>query len=311
MAFPTHVRVVALLLALFVAFNTVSAGAANLLDVPILGVTQLVVGALFVGVFVWVAAWPDHADGVLRERWGWDLSDGRTFGGVLIHVVFVYLIFAGTVLETARGLSQLLETGQHPIGELTLTDQQIVLNLVLNFVLFSVAAVTWLMLVNKHGVRGVVDALRLRWEGFPKGIVVGALAAVGAILVFGAFVFALQYLGYQPRNPQAEAITEVLTLETALLVALLASLGEEVYFRGFLLERVGNWGQAALFALVHATYLVPLQVVLPFALGLLFGWLTRRTSLWSVIVAHFGFNAIMLVGALYGDELAAFVPVVG
>ncbi len=305
MALPTHVRVIAVILAVFVSFTQLSAGVANFLDAPVHGGTQVLVGGIFVALFAWVAAWPRHADATLRDRFGWDLSDGKTFAGILLHVVFVYLVFAGTVVETARGLSHLIETGEHPAGGLDLTDWEIVLNLLFNFVLFTVAAVTWLVLVNKKGTREIFASLELKAEGAPKAVVAGVVTAIVTILAFGAALWGLQSVGYEPQNPQAEAIAGALTLETALLVALLAGLGEELYFRGFLLPRTGNTVQAALFALVHATYLVPLQVVLPFVLGLVFGWLTRRTNLWAAIVAHFAFNAIMLVGALYGEELAA------
>lgn len=304
MSLPSHVRVIAGLLGGYVALFQVGPALADLATAPIPAAGRLIAGAPFLAVLAWVAVWPDHADRTLKESFGLDLSDASVLTGVVIHLVFAFLVFGGTLIQTAQGLSQLLATGEHPANAVPLSDQQIVTNLVLNLVLFVLAAVTWLVLVTKVRGREILAELRLQLRKIPRGIVAGVLMTIAGIVVLAMFSYALQQAGIAPENPQADAIANALTPATAILVAALAGLGEEVYFRGFLLPRLGNLSQAVLFGALHATYLTPFQVILPFALGLAFGWLVRKTSLWAAIVSHTTFNAVMLLGSIYAEELA-------
>jgi membrane protease YdiL (CAAX protease family) len=306
-ALPTHVRAIAGVLAALVGLALGSA-LFTLAGEPIVATAQLVVAGPTFAALAWVAAWPEAADGTLRERWDVDLADGRTLAAAVIHLVFAFALAWLTLVGAAGNLAYLVEEGQHPAAGDQLTSTGILAGLVFNAVLFVVAAVTWIVLKNDRSLREVPRAMGLTREGVPRAVVGGVLAAVGGILVLGVLGLGLQQLGLEPQNPQAEAIADALTWQTALAVAALAAIGEEAYFRGFLLPRTGNAVQAVLFGLVHVSYLTPLQVVLPLLLGLGFGWLTRETNLWGAIVAHFFFNAAMLLGTLYGSELAAVVP---
>lgn len=300
---PTATRVLSAILGGIVALLQLGPGLRDLTSDPIVATTRLLVGIPFVLVFVWVAAWPEHAGSTLRERFDVDLRDTGTVAGVLVHVVFVYLVFGGTLLATGRGLSELIATGEHPVAATELTGQSVVTNLVLNLVLFLVATLTWLMLVDGDQGSEILEALRLEPDRLPRGLVAGVLMTAAVLVGMAGLGYGLQQIGYTPRNPQADAIAEALTPATAVLVAVLAGLGEEIYFRGFLLPRTGNLAQATLFGLLHATYLTPFQVILPFVLGLAFGWLTRRSGLWGAIVAHTSFNAIMLLTSIYAGDL--------
>lgn len=311
MALPTHVRLISLALGLLVALTQLGTGFADLLTDPISAIGRLLVGLPFVGLFAWAAAWPEHADRTLKDRYDLDLADAGTLAAVLIHLVFVFLVFGLTLIGAADSLSTLVEEGRHPATDAALSGPGIVGTLVLNLVLFAVAALTWILFADKLRGREVLASLRLTADDLPRGLIGGLLAALGSVLLLAVLGFGLQELGVTPQNPQAEAIADALTWETALVVAALAAIGEEVYFRGFLLPRTSNLSQAVLFGIVHVAYLTPLQVVLPFLLGLGFGWLTRATNLWGAIVAHFGFNAVMLVGAIYGEELAAALAALG
>lgn len=308
---PLHVRVISVALGGLVAVLQVGPGLAGLLDDPIIAGSQLLVGLPFLAAFAWVAAWPDHADRVIRGRFGVDLADGGVLTGVLIHVVFVFLVFGGTILSTGQGLAQLLETGEHPALGSSLTGQSVVLNLILNLVLFAVAAVTWLLLVTQRRGRELLAELRLKIGDLPRGIIAGVLMTGAGIVVLAVLGYGLDQLGIAPENPQADAIANALTPMTAVAVAALAGLGEEIYFRGFLLPRTGNLVQATLFGLLHATYLTAFQVLLPFLLGLAFGWLVRKTSLWAAIVSHTTFNAAMLLASIYAEDLAVAIPQLG
>jgi membrane protease YdiL (CAAX protease family) len=168
----------------------------------------------------------------------------------------------------------------------------------INFTCMGVVPFLWALGTRAVPVRGTLRFFRL--DHPLRGIRVGAgwgLVTLGALLVVGAV---MKVLGYNPPNPQADAVVKVVTLPLALALALGAGVGEELLFRGLLQRRLGVWGQAVLFALFHLSYGTPLQVAIPFALGILYGYLVKRgSSLWVPMTAHFLFDFAQLGSALW------------
>lgn len=295
-------RALALGLAALIAYLHGSGAAGAIDSQPLILAAHVAILVLFLPPLIWVTAAPNRAGPWLRERMGLDLREAGDVVGALIHLAFAYVVFGLTVLSTAQAASQFLATGQHPVQGGGLDAQAIIRGLVFNLLLFVVAAVTWLGLVEDRSIGQAVTDLGLRLRDLPAGIVWGLVTTLAVLVGLIGVGLGLDAVGYAPENPQADAIAQALTPALAVLVAILAGVGEELYFRGFLLPRTNNLVQAGLFGIIHATYLTPFQVILPFALGLLFGWVRRETSLWSVIVAHSAFNATMLLLSIYAEE---------
>lgn len=304
---PPAIQGVAALLALVVAALNVVPGASLVSDGAwIAGTGHLLTGLAFVGLFTWVAASPRGAGTVLARRFGLHLDDGAHVLAAILQVVFLYLVFGGTVVATADGLQTLADTGENPAGSGGFTAEALLVGLLINLVFFVVAATSWLFLVHGHRGAAMVRELGLQLERFPRGLAWGLGATVLVIIALAAISYGLQALGAEPDNPQADAIAKALTPALAVLVALMAAFGEEIYFRGFLQPRTGIFWQAALFGAIHATYLTPLQVVLPFLLGLLLGVLRERVGLWAPITTHAAYNATALIAAItLSDQMAA------
>ena len=182
-----------------------------------------------------------------------------------------------------------------------LSGEGIFSGLALNAVVLILPALLYVSQVGGTGLRGSLAALGLRAEGLVRALLVGAGAAIGALLLIALFGLVVQYLDVEvPENDVALDIARSVTVLGAFGIATAAALSEEVFFRGFLQPRVGLWGQALLFGLAHLSYVNLLQVVVTFALGLLFGIIYQRTrSLWAPIAAHFLFNLLMLLAAIY------------
>lgn len=130
------------------------------------------------------------------------------------------------------------------------------------------------------------------------GALLGLVAAVvlGANIIVRSFVHLprthdLFVLGHHPRQ----------VLLMVMLVLVVAPLGEEVLFRGFLLQglarRWGFWPAAVVTSAVFAfAHVWPYLYVPIFIMGLAFAWLFWRTgSLWASIAAHATMNATSLV----------------
>lgn len=70
---------------------------------------------------------------------------------------------------------------------------------------------------------------------------------------------------------------------------------EEIFFRGFLLHKLGNFFQAFLFAILHYSYESNIEVIGAFFLGLILGKSAKdNKNLFPNILAHLIYNAIIL-----------------
>ena len=150
--------------------------------------------------------------------------------------------------------------------------------------------------------RAAIPALGLRPANW-KYVVLGALATM-------ALSVAVSQIGLQPEGMKQvlDIVRDLHQLALSLLLlAVLAPLVEELVFRGLLYGWVaGRWGgnvgwivSSIAFAAAHAE---PAHIVLVFPLGLLFGWLRKRTdSLLPSLVAHIANNSLALVAATYLD----------
>jgi len=94
-------------------------------------------------------------------------------------------------------------------------------------------------------------------------------------------------------------------LDVVLLIAVpfLAAVSEETFFRGLLQMEVARWkGQplaivltSMLFGLAHLSYGHPLQILVPFLLGIVLAYLMMKTkNIMAPMAAHFTFNFIQL-----------------
>ena len=169
----------------------------------------------------------------------------------------------------------------------------------------------WMMLGywrSGHGVGTVIRSqlgLRLRsGQSLPAevGLGLGAgvvlWAGVLAVVVIAALAVGLVG-GFE--NLPSEAPRMVLWMGSLpvllrVMVSLSAGVVEEVFFRGFLMPRVGFVLSNALFVLGHLSYQQPLQVLGVALLSVAFSYLTRwRGNIWPAIAAHALFDAIQLL----------------
>ena len=81
----------------------------------------------------------------------------------------------------------------------------------------------------------------------------------------------------------------------ALVVALAASITEEVLFRGALQPRFGLWVTAVLFAVGHFQYGLSLATGEVLVIGLLLGVLRQRTNTTACILVHLAYDFLDLV----------------
>lgn len=186
----------------------------------------------------------------------------------------------------------------------------LVINTVASLVAFGLIPVLWLLGTRRMPLEGTRRFLHLHEPG--KAILRGIVLTIPLLLGVAALVsvYTLATEGVEgltnpdeEANPAVQEILDNLTWPIAVLVAVAAGVGEEIFFRGLLQRYLGVWGQALLFGLAHATGGYLPQVLFALGLGILFGHLIRRGwSLWSLIVAHTLYDFTLLAMAMLAPE---------
>ncbi len=215
---------------------------------------------------------------------GWDVLLGVDAS------VFLLLIIGGLLLASTQPAGSAAEG---------LTTQTLWLEIGFSFVLLTIIPLAWVAATRREAYAGTLRYLGLyNLAGSLRAGALWALAMLGGTV---ALAYGYEALGGSTENPALDAMVEAITWPTALGLALAAGIGEEIFFRGILQKRLGLWGQALLFGLAHASYATVLQVVLPFGLGLFFGYLVRRGgSLWVPITAHVLFDVVAIGASKLG-----------
>lgn len=180
----------------------------------------------------------------------------------------------------------------------------LVLETLITLVMMGVIPFLWVLFTRRGGWEGARRYLYLHSPA--RSVLVGAGLAI--LLVVAVIVLSVLYILItegpdalslveedEGENPAVEALLEGLTWPVAILVALVAGVGEEILFRGVLFRQLGLWPQAVLFGLAHAAGGYLPQIIFAFCLALFFAYLLRRgVSMLALMTAHFLYDLTLL-----------------
>ncbi len=229
---------------------------------------------------------------------GWPL-----FIAQLVSVVIVY--FIGSTLPLVPSMITQVSAG---VTDPQFTSLEVALTVMVSMALALLLCWVWLRREGR-----VAEAWDLSTPAsWSKVLGLAAMATVGSILIFTVGAALLQAAGLPA--PDASFVLDLVT-ESPLMFAiwvigvaiLAAGVGEELLWRGFLMDRLERLGglrgrvwlvlavQAILFGLPHA-YQGLAGMILTAAIGLLLGWvrIMQRGNLWAVIIAHASVDVIMM-----------------
>jgi membrane protease YdiL (CAAX protease family) len=219
----------------------------------------------------------------------------------LLALNFIGVLVFGIILVAAPGS----ETADWVRAQLA-ADSDILWLVLGSLVTFAVIPVAWVMGTRRDPIEGTKRFLHLHDPvmGTLKGILLAVPLLVSVVVLSVLYVLATQgpdgLTDPDPQsNPAVDALLKDLTLPLAVLVALGAGIGEEIFFRGFLQRYLGVWGQAGLFGLAHSAGGYIPQIVFALGLGVAFGFLVKRGwSLWTLMTAHAVYDVVLLATAL-------------
>ncbi len=201
------------------------------------------------------------------------------------------------------------------LNELSITPAFMSASVAANATLCTVIALVGASL----GRRPLVDSLRLGPTP-GRGFIIGVVAAIG-------FLSLSQLLSSAQNMIDSDIATSLTIIERAVVEAsgisfllillttgLMAGVGEEIFFRGFMQSRLRQrWGvwpailiTSVAFGLLHFDWI---HSPMAFFMGLLLGWITEKTgSIRSSIVAHVVNNStwVLTANLVGGDVSGAY-----
>lgn len=125
-------------------------------------------------------------------------------------------------------------------------------------------------------------------------LVVGAAVGLAALLLGAAWLLERLLPSFRHASRLLERALAGLRLSPwlTLLLAAATATGEELFFRGGLMQLLGVWGQALVFGALHPISRRGWSYTLfTFVAGVLFGYAVLLSgSLWTAVLAHFAVN---------------------
>jgi hypothetical protein len=140
--------------------------------------------------------------------------------------------------------------------------------------------------------------------GIPGELKKNIIYSVGGMffllfILAGMFIL-LEMLGIENDSSNVAEIIRGLPWHVPLLAIFIAPISEELFFRGFLVPKIGVVGSAILFSISHLAYGSTVEIMGAFLVALIFGFIFRLSgSLTPCIIVHLAYNllsiSIMLV----------------
>ena len=224
---------------------------------------------------------------------------------ILLGVFFLIIIYPAL---SFLGIFQSVGT-----TEIELSEPLILFSSVITVLIFFVTPVIWYLLVNKYSIKEMLNRLKFRSERIDEAFLWGILAAIAMLVIVIAIGFILYSLGYDQEDlSNVDVLAGNLSIASMAFIIIIQSFSEEVFFRGFLLEKIDSVAgekmaifiTALLFGLAHMSYGKIYPVIMPVIMGFLLGFVVFKTkNLYSAIVAHMTFNFMSFVLYLFAQSL--------
>ncbi|NWG18045.1 MAG: CPBP family intramembrane metalloprotease [Chloroflexi bacterium] len=270
-------------------------------ELPAIDVRAALANAALAGLISWfgarVVASPEmrlRLKGWLRG--GYDPDSPVHTAAVMLCLVFLSVTFGQLVLS--GGLSGLAQS----------LDDISSSSLVFQAVLMVVVALLGVGLAIRRTLPQTLERLSLRLptaQDLGWGIGVGLLLVVALILMSNIWALLAPIEQINEQSAAAEGLSRAFgTVPLAFLLAATAAVGEEVLFRGALQPVFGLWATSIFFALVHMQYTLTPASLIIFVIGLGFGWVRQRQSATAAILAHFVYNFVIQVMAIWAAGAA-------
>jgi len=201
-------------------------------------------------------------------------------------------------------------------GEITVVSEYaLLLGSIITVMIFVLTPVIWYLLVNNFGFKEILNALKLRMERIDEAFLWGILTAIAMFLMvigIGYLLYATGIVDQETDISNIEVLAGNLSIFSMFFIIVFQSIGEEIFFRGFLLEKIDSFAgkniailvTAILFGLAHMSYGKLYPTFIPMLMGIFLGYIVFKTkNLYAAITAHMLYNLASFIVYLFAKTL--------
>ena len=222
--------------------------------------------------------------------------------------IFTYFGMFGDVASTTAQLNEYPESFKFVFEIFALLMQ-----LTLVLILFVIVPFVWYKMVNKFSLSQMIEAIRLKKERIDMAFVYGVLTAAVMLGVIIGIGIILTLLGFDLEDAgNIQDIEQLFSIPATLILITVQPVAEELFYRGFLLEKlekissapVAIAGTAILFGLAHLTTGNLYPALLTGIAGAVLAVLVIKTkNLTAAIIAHILFNVASFAMYTLGQSI--------
>ncbi len=241
---------------------------------------------------------------------------GHLFAAFLVFISF--LVFIGlpviSLFSPVSDLNAIDQIGDFGEGFALLFEIiLLVIQIVMVVFLFVLVPFLWYRLVNKYSLKEIFRSIQLKKEQLDMSFlwgVITAIIALGFVLIIGVI---LSVSGVADENASNIKDLELLfSLPTILILITFQPIAEEIFFRGFLLDKLQKpLGKnpaiivtSILFGVAHISMGNVIPAIIISVVALVLGYMVVKTkSLMTGIIAHVIFNIISFLLYLIGKQI--------
>ena len=220
-----------------------------------------------------------------------------------LFLIFIFPIITFFILVDSPQLIENLE-----ISEIVALESQLLV-----IAIFILIPFAWYYFVNNLKFKEILKRIKLVTENIDKAFLWGLLAAIIIFLIIFVIEFVLIKMGQKTQDlSNIPDIQRLFSWPVLFFLVTIQPIGEEIFFRGFLFEKIEHFGggivaifiTAFLFGLAHMSYGKIFPVLMPMVMGIVLGYIVFKTkNLYSSIIAHIIFNVTSLSLAYVGQHL--------
>ncbi|PNX50567.1 MAG: hypothetical protein BV456_06305 [Thermoplasmata archaeon M8B2D] len=229
---------------------------------------------------------------------------------LILLSLIIYILYPIYIFATGKSVSQFQEItdilNKTPLGEVYI----LISELITAFILMVLIPLIWYVIVNSISFRKAISRVRITLKNIDIAFLWGILAAILIYAVISVLSFILLILGENPTEISNVTDLDFLSPPVLFLLVTVIPVAEEIFFRGFLLEKIESFaGQniaivatSILFGIAHMGYGKLYPAVFPMIMGLLLAYIVIKTkNLFASIFAHVSFNAVVILLYFFGN----------
>jgi len=189
--------------------------------------------------------------------------------------------------------------------DLVLNELIIVFGSIIAIFLLVGTPLIWYILVNNFSLKKIIQNLRINYKDLPNALFWAFIAITTMYIILILIGIFLMAIGFETNEiTNIEDLANNLTIGSVIFIVLFQSTSEEIFFRGFLLqkfskitnERYAIIATAIMFGLAHLSYGRIYPAIMTTIFGLVLGIIVVRTkNLLSAILAHVIYNGVSFI----------------